>query len=649
MTRSDVKQSRAFPSSALIILWFTTLSVPLAIAAYYRIFSGFAEWDDEGTLMMTVKQYLTGSKLYDEIYSGYGPVYYFYNWLIRSVTGNVLDHDAVRITAAVVALICGLLCAGIVLRLTQSLAIASVVYLLVFRTLAFFTYEPGHPQELCLLLLICLAGKGTLAESTRFYEGTFFIAGALAAALTLTKVNIGIFVVAGIVLWILFQAPDAWFWRLARYGAGAGALILPVMLMRVHLSDPASQAYCFVATASIAGILVASQGFAGPKSLSLRECLITAAGFAVTFAVLLLILIGQGVTMRATLNSLVLNHIRINVSPGYWYKPVQLSRIWMAWSMAGLGAAIVATRALARRESGIADLLAGVRIAFGGIGILLGFVVPDFLLGFATPFCWLLLLPRTDHDTAKRVDARMLLCTVTVLQTLYAFPIAGSQTYFIRVLLVLAAAISLMDGLHGLSQTSPLGAMFSGFARPAAAITLVVTALACPLLAYRANRLYASLAPLNLPGAERIHVERRTVEDYQWLVTQLRRNCDTFVSLPGIPSLYFWTDKPMPGEVHHTPGQLNFNMWMDMFTSAQQKEVVADLARFPSVCAVYHPSGVESWNTGKQNVRGWPLANHILTNFKTIGRSGDYQFMVPNERQLDIPPGVRHEASSLGR
>jgi len=81
---SDGKYSEPLPSAAKTALWFAILTVPAAVAAYYRIFSGFAEWDDEGTLMMTVRQYLNGAKLYEEIYSGYGPVYYFYGLLAES-------------------------------------------------------------------------------------------------------------------------------------------------------------------------------------------------------------------------------------------------------------------------------------------------------------------------------------------------------------------------------------------------------------------------------------------------------------------------------------------------------------------------------------------------------------------------------------
>jgi hypothetical protein len=639
VTRSSAKQWLALPSATRTAAWFTILTVPAAVAAYYRIFSGFAGWDDEGTLMMTVRQYLAGSRLYEEIFSGYGPVYFIYNWLVRSATGNVLDHNSVRITSAAVSLLCSLLGAWIVLRLTKSLAAASVAHLLVFRVLSFFTYEPGHPQELCLLLLVFLAGSGILAADSRRLWLALTAAGSIAAALTLVKVNIGIFAVLAVALTVLLQSPPGWFWRTAKYAAAGGALLLPVALMRVHLDDPAAQAYCFIVTASVAGVLAGAPGFARVGALSFRQCLAAAAAFAATFGIVLLMLVWHGVPMRATLDMLVLDHVRINVSQGFWYKPVELGRIWIAWAMAGLAAAKLVTRARQRGEKSCYRLVAPFQVLFGGAGLLIALAVPGLLLGFVTPFCWLLLCP--PEDTQQREShARILLCTATVLQTLYAYPMAGSQTYFLRVLLIVVAAISLLDGLHSLTPSARLAPIVRSMARPAAVATLAAVALAYPVLAYRANRLYASLTPLDLPGAERLHLEKDEARDYQWLVARLRQNCDTFVGLPGIPSLYFWTGKPLPGPVHQSPGPLNYDNWMYTFSSAQQQVIVDDFSRHPDACAVYHPSGVDSWNRGKLDVRGWPLANYILTHFKTIGQTGDYQFMIRNERQLEIPADV---------
>ena len=69
------------------------------IWAYDRIFTGFSNWDDEGSIMLSVKQYLGGLKLYDQVWSGYGPVYYFYNWLLRSITATPVTHDVVRMSS----------------------------------------------------------------------------------------------------------------------------------------------------------------------------------------------------------------------------------------------------------------------------------------------------------------------------------------------------------------------------------------------------------------------------------------------------------------------------------------------------------------------------------------------------------------------
>jgi len=315
----------------------------------------------------------------------------------------------------------------------------------------------------------------------------------------------------------------------------------------------------------------------------------------------------------------------------------------MVWAMAGLGSAILVTGAMRSGQRSVDRLLPPFQVLFGGTGLLSALAVPDLLLGFVTPFCWLLLCRQADHTPPRQAHGRILLCAAAVLQTLYAYPIAGSQTYFLRVLLVLVAAIALLDGLHSLLTPARIALMVGRFSRLAAAVTLAAVALAYPALAYRAKQTYASLTPLDMPGAERIHVEKQEAEDYRWLVARLRQNCDTFVGLPGIPSLYFWSGKPLPGPVHQTPGPLNYDNWMYTLSSTQQQIIVDDFSRHPDACAVYHPSGVEFWNRGKLDVRGWPLANYILTHFKTIGRSGDYQFMIRNERQLDIPAGVQHE------
>jgi hypothetical protein len=631
VTPSPARQQHALSSAPRTALWFAILTLPAAAAAYYRIFSGFAGWDDEGAFMITVKQYLTGAKLYEEIYSGYGPVYYFYNWLIRSATGMAVDHNTVRITSAAVVVVCSLASAWIVLRLTRSLAAASVTHILVFRALAFFDNEPGHPQELCMLLLLAFAASGFLEEKPRTRWLAMASAGALAAALTLVKVNIGIFAILAVALTVLLQSPPAWFWRTAQYAAATSALLLPFALMRVHLNDPAALAYCVIVTASIAGVLVSAPGFARPGSLSPRECWAAAAGFAITFAVVLLALAGQGIPLSRVFTMLVLKHVSLNVNQGAWYRAVELRRIWIAWALIGLAASAFFARAIRDRAKVVDALLPPLQILFGGTAMWIAMLAPRFLLGFVTPFCWLLLCPPANTQR-RETHARILLAAAAVLQTLYAYPIAGSQTYFLRVLLILVTAITLLDGLHSFHKPAGVAATLQSFARPAAALTLAAVALAYPVSAYRAGRRYASLTPLNMPGAERIHLEWEDARDYQWLVPRLQQNCDIFVGLPGVPSLYFWTGKPLPGPAHQPPGPLNSASWMLTYSPAEQQAVIDDLSRYPGACAIYHPTGVGFWNTGKVDVREWPLANYILTHFKTVGQTGDYQLMIRNER-----------------
>ena len=81
-------------------LSFGLLAVLLAAAgaayAWLRMFSGFRAYDDEGYFLSLVRHLLDGRRIYDDIFTPYGPAYLVYRWLINGVCGVPLDTDGVR-------------------------------------------------------------------------------------------------------------------------------------------------------------------------------------------------------------------------------------------------------------------------------------------------------------------------------------------------------------------------------------------------------------------------------------------------------------------------------------------------------------------------------------------------------------------------
>jgi len=65
--------------------------------AFYTSFSYFAFYDDEGYMMITVQGYLGGHPLYNDVFTLYGPFYYFYEWFLHSVLSIPLTHDFTRV------------------------------------------------------------------------------------------------------------------------------------------------------------------------------------------------------------------------------------------------------------------------------------------------------------------------------------------------------------------------------------------------------------------------------------------------------------------------------------------------------------------------------------------------------------------------
>ena len=626
-----------FSKNYAFTLWFVFLTALASIPAYYRMFTGFAFWDDEGAMMVTVKQYLGGMKLYDQISIPYGPVYYFYNWALRTFSGTPVTHDVVRMSSLLPWLLTALVSAWIVFRLTDSLALASVTHLLVFLTLfSFFQNEPGHPQELCIFLLVCLVAAGVLAKIRRWHWLGLILLGTLPAALALVKVNIGTFVFLATALAILAHSPKTKLSRLGFNVIGAACVFLPVILMKAHLGDPIARFFAVLVTVSMVAVLLVLSRVPRASCFPFRDCLITIVAFAATLIALIFVVKVQGIGLSCMLHALLLDSLGPYVAHGSWYVPLPIpfGRRWYFWTIGGIVmAGYFSWRASdkERRENYLLILKLVLVVLTIVVFVFkvspLGLVPPFFVL--LPPLCWLVLYGPSGKDSGTHAFPRTLLCTVTVLQTLYAYPIAGSQFPFVQILPAIVPMICLGDVVawqqKRLRRLSPV---ILGAVTP----TLLLCVAASYIVIARGERKeYNSLPSLQLPGSGKIHLPWAQARDYLWLVGQLNDHCDVFVGLPEVPSLHIWTGKD-------SLDGMQMDDWMIAISNEQQMAVSRVLSEHSNACAIYNPDLVAFWDRPHHDLGSLLLVRYLHENFKVAGTTGQFILLVRKERNPTLVP-----------
>jgi hypothetical protein len=606
-------------SGFAVAAWFAFLTVLAAPIAYYRVFTGFAFWDDEGTLMAVVNQLLHGLRPYQDVFAGYGPVYYLYACGLRFLTGTTVTHDAVRLSTLVPWLATPLLLAWLVLRATRSLVLATVAHFLTVLSVAFIAKEPGHPQELGVMLLAAYFAAGFLIDSPRRRTAGLILVGALAAALGLVKTNIGIFVILGAAIPLVSALPARALQRFALWSAVGAGLALPVLLMRVHFDDSRTVALCVCVVTGVAGCVLVLLERGRQAELHFRDAWMALAAFAGVLAAALGILRAIGVSFEKIFYSLVLLHVHIDVQNRAWYLPMVLRAGWIPWTVACLGLAIFVMRLPRARR---APTVAAAQMFFGVGVVAIWKVWPWATAGFAAGLCWLALLPAGEDGEASRVG-RGILCVAAILHLLLAYPIAGSQSQAAATPLIAIALISVGDSLAWAREHSSALALWKP--RIATAAVMVVTTCFYARSIDLWRRAYESLPPLGMPGALRVHVEPRQVEDYHWVVSQVRQYCDTFVGYPGVPSFHFWSGI-------QPPGRLNMDDWMLGLNDEEQRAMVRDLDQFPNACVIHNPDNVKFWLRAGQAASLFPLANYIMTEFKPVSQIHSYYLMVRKNR-----------------
>src|ERR1700730_19380737 len=68
----------------------------MGVCSYFFLLTRFRWVDDEGFMLMTLRQYLGGRALYDGMYTEFGPFFYATMAGLFSVAGWNVTHDAIR-------------------------------------------------------------------------------------------------------------------------------------------------------------------------------------------------------------------------------------------------------------------------------------------------------------------------------------------------------------------------------------------------------------------------------------------------------------------------------------------------------------------------------------------------------------------------
>jgi hypothetical protein len=425
--------------------------------AFFTLFSRFPFWDDEGKMLLSVQQMLDGRALYDQASFIYGPSYLLDRWVVFSLLGVPLGNDGVRAVALLAWVVGALLLAMTARRLARdtnwSHGLAAIVWMAGIFQLVVFTNEPGHPQELVVLLVAAAFWIAAQLWNTR-PNTALALLGAITAALILTKINVGVLfgLSLGMALVSLGTRPSV-IWTALRIAASLAILALPTILMRSRFVDGFGT-FCFMITAALLPCCWLAVVGVGPSEVRWKHVLLCALGAAAVASVTLGFAIAQGNTLGGIIRALLIQPWR-GFAGSRFGGPLALPRLTVSWSVIGAGLGLGAFWMGPRGRS----VLWPLRL------FVCALIFTDALVArswdsqatwIALPLMWLVLVPPPDWEPqAKEWLFRLMLVFTTCLQPIQVFPVPGSQVHIGTVTAILVGVVLLLDLCRELEVATP--------------------------------------------------------------------------------------------------------------------------------------------------------------------------------------------------
>ncbi len=382
-----------------------------ALCASLRLLTYFAPYDDEGCMLVSLAHYLNEGHLYTQTPSQYGPFYFYAQGIFFQVLHLPVTHEMGRLVTWVYWVASSVLGATFVYRLSKSVFLACAGGLCVMLAGSVLTNEPGHPQQLVLLLFMAAACLSAPSVSGRIYLRLFLL-GCVGAALAFTKVNVGVFYIAGLAHALACLLPSG---RIRSIGIGLTliyAAAFPWVLMHASFSRGYG-GYCLLATVGGIVAFVCGALVRPPDRLPIRAVLYSAAGLLGGTALIVVDTSLQGMSVSTLVWGVIVNPL---------HNPSVFSYPLLGTSPSSLLPALIISAAMAGLRSSVYRLFESpwldVLRCAAGMGSILSLTL-NYEINWVIPLLPLTLIPQSRRECdAVAVFFRLFITDMGVTQFL---------------------------------------------------------------------------------------------------------------------------------------------------------------------------------------------------------------------------------------
>jgi hypothetical protein len=606
-------------------LILAVVAAALTFAAALVMFSAFMYYDDEGYVLISLRNFVAHGGLYRDVYSQYGPFPFVFYYGLDAL-GFPLTHVGGRVVTLAAWAGCAVGAAALVQVATRHFILSLAVLIGVFPYLWIMVSEPSHPGGLIAVATAIAAAFGYRFILLGRPRAWALLTGAIAAALALTKINVGGFVVLSALSWIGLHQENPRGRRWAPVLIGIGSMVVPLVLMRPMLGIEWVQVFVLVfACAGLAAAFTAPADTApGAGAPTLGWCIVGGLGMT---AVVLGVVFARGTSPHDLINGVL-------IAPLKHPTAYNLRYTWAAGTAAfAIGSLVVCGLALLLRRRGVAVVEYAVAVLRLGAAVGVGYAVlryPDsspahLVFGYGAPSLWLFLWPLPGELPRARA-ARTWLGLLWLGQFLHAFPVAGSQVSWGTFLAVPLAAVGASEALVWLAGQ----AAFPAHARRTATLTLrgalVLLAVSCSWRFAGVAARYRQGSDLALPGAEILRLPTEATALFRLLSLNATVHGDMLFTEPGMFSFNFWSQLP-------TPTLANVTHWFSLLDASQQAAIIRALEAHPRACIIRQRDHM-NYLAKRNFAPAGALHDYLAHNFSPAFILDDFEFCVRNGRTI---------------